>query len=168
MLEQIANWPFSVWIRESTDIYAYTLILTLHAIGLATVVGISTVIGLRLLGVGAGIPLSLANRFFKVLYIGFWINAISGLMLFIAEPVKMVEMPAFWAKLFFILCGMIVANRINKGVFGDAQVMASNVPNERARKLAWASLTCWYLALIVGRLTGYPEMVGQMLKAVGL
>ena len=168
MLQQIADSGLATWIRESTDIYAYTLILTFHAIGLATVVGIATVVALRLLGVGTGIPLPLAGRFYKVLYIGFWINAISGLLLFIAEPVKMVDMPAFWAKLFLILCGMIVARQITVRVFGDSQLMASGVPNERARKLAWTSLTCWYLALIVGRLTGYPEMVGQMLKAVGL
>jgi hypothetical protein len=168
VLEQLSNTALAVWIRESTDIYAYTLILTLHAIGLATVVGISTVVALRLLGVGAGIPLALAGRFFKVLYIGFWINLISGLMLFIAESVKMAEMPAFWAKLFFVACGMVVARMMTVRVFGDTQMMASGVPNARARKLAWTSLTCWYLALIIGRLTGYPEMVGQMLKAIGL
>ncbi|MGC4029783.1 MAG: hypothetical protein QM696_13035 [Steroidobacteraceae bacterium] len=168
MLEQLSNLPLSVWIRESTDIYAFTLILTLHAIGLATVVGISTVVGLRLLGVGPGIPLVLLKRFFRVLYVGFWINAVSGLMLFIAEPVKMVEMPAFWAKMFFIACGLVVVRLLTVRVFSDAQMMASNIPNQQARRLAWALLGCWYMALIVGRLTGYPEMVGQMLRAIGL
>lgn len=168
MLEQLGNTALAVWIRESTSIFSYTMILTLHAIGLATVVGVSTLVDLRLLGFGTGIPLSAARRFFRVMYIGFWINLFSGVLLFVAEPVKMAEMPAFWTKLFFVACGMVIARLLTVRVFDDSGMMASNRPDERARKLAWMSLTCWYLALIVGRLTGYPELVAQMLKAVGL
>jgi len=38
-----------VWVRESPSIFAYTTILSLHAIGLA-IIGIRTLIALRLLG----------------------------------------------------------------------------------------------------------------------
>jgi hypothetical protein len=159
ILQTLENTPLAVWVRESTDIYAYTLILTVHAVGLAIVVGFSTAVALRLLGFARRIPLDVARGVFPVVVFGFCINAVSGLLLFIAEPTKMAAMPAFWGKLFFVGCGMVVAWLLQKRVFSDQVAMREDRVPDGGRRLAWASLVCWYLALIVGRLTGYPELV---------
>ncbi len=50
MIEAIENSAYAIWVRESPSIFAYTTILSLHAIGLAIIVGINTVVALRLLG----------------------------------------------------------------------------------------------------------------------
>lgn len=163
MLEALGNTALSVWVRESTDIYAYTLILSVHAAGLAIVVGLNTAVALRLLGFAKGIPLSAMRSFFPVIFFGFWINAISGVLLFIAEPAKMAEMPAFWGKMTCIAAGMAVLLLLRRRFFSDQAALASNTVTPTARRLAYASLTCWYLALIVGRLTGYPDMVRHYL-----
>ena len=163
MLQTLENTPLAVWVRESTDIYAYTLILTVHAVGLAIVVGFSTAVALRLLGFAKGIPLAAARDVFPIVVFGFCINAISGTLLFIAEPTKMVAMPAFWGKLLLIACGMVVAWLLQKRVFSDQAAIDANRVPAVARGLAWASLAFWYLALIVGRLTGYPDLVKSYL-----
>jgi hypothetical protein len=78
MLEAIENSAYAVWVRESPSIFAYTTILSLHAIGLAIIVGINTLIALRLLGFVKEIPLAPLRKLFPWMYLGFAINAFSG------------------------------------------------------------------------------------------
>jgi len=158
MIEQIENSALSTWIREGTDIYGYTLILSCHAIGLAIVVGTATAISLRLLGFPKEIPLAAVRKIFPVTMFGFWLNAISGLLLYMTEINKMNAMPAFWGKIGSIAIGMTLLLIIRKRIFGNESVERGIVP-AGGRGLAWAMLACWYSALIIGRLTGYPQMV---------
>ncbi len=159
MLEVLENSALAIWVRESPSIFAYTLVLSLHALGLAMVVGTNALIALRLLGFGRGIPLTALRSFYVSIWFGFTINAISGVMLFIAEAKTMAAMPAFWTKLVFVALGMIVAVTLKKRCLEDEIALSNGVVTPLARKLAWASLFCWSTALIVGRLTGYPELV---------
>ena len=162
MLETLDHSALAVWVRESPSIFSYTLILSAHAIGLAIVVGTSTLVALRLLGFVPGIPLAQLHRFYGVLWFGFWMNLVSGLLLFIAEATTMATMPAFWGKISFIAVGMVVGQLIRSRALGAEGSTPTAVP-PIGRKLAWLSLACWYLALIVGRLTGYPELVQKWL-----
>ena len=41
----------SVWLRESLSVFAFPMVLTLHTVGLAFLVGPAMALGLRLLGV---------------------------------------------------------------------------------------------------------------------
>jgi hypothetical protein len=159
VLEALENSDLAVWVRESPSIFAYTLILSLHAVGLAMVVGTNTLIGLRLLGFASAIPLNGLRRLYQTIWAGFAINATSGVLLFIPEGRAMSAMPAFWGKLIFVALGMTMAMQIKSRFLDNEAAMSSGVVTPQARKLAWMSLACWYLALIVGRLTGYPELV---------
>ena len=53
MLEWLANSPFAMWVDES---WGWPLALTIHALGMATVVGFMAIIGLRLLGAFPNMP----------------------------------------------------------------------------------------------------------------
>lgn len=161
MLEMLENTALAEWVRESPSIFAYTFVLSLHAIGLAIVVGTSTIVGLRLLGRASGIPLSVLRSLYGFIYVGFVVNLVSGVMLFTAEATKMGVMPAFIGKLVLVFVGMVIGQRIKKQVLDDPQVLASGLVPDSARPLARASLACWLLALAIGRLTGYPELVTQ-------
>lgn len=163
MLDLIENSAFATWVRESTDIWAYTLILSMHAIGLAIVVGTATAISLRLLGFPKEMPLAAVRKIFPVAMFGFWVNAISGLMLYASEISKMNAMPAFWGKIGSIAIGMSLMLIIRHRVFGDTANIERGVVTAGARRLAWGMLASWYLALIIGRLTGYPQLVTRYL-----
>lgn len=165
MLEAIESLSIGVWVRESPSIFAYTLVLSLHAIGLGIVLGINTLVALRLLGVAPAIPLTSLRSFYTVLWAGFVVNVVSGLLLFIASATNMGTMPAFWVKMVLVLLGMTLALRIKSRYLDDASAMGAGVVAAGARNLAWLSLGCWYLALIVGRLTGYPELVAAWFGA---
>lgn len=162
MLETLENLSIAVWVRESPSLFAYTLVLSLHAIGLAIVLGTNTLIALRLLGVAPAIPLTSLRSFYPVIWAGFVINAVSGALLFVASAKTMGTMPAFWAKLVLVFTGMTIAVRL-KSRFLNLPSLATGAVPDGARKLAWISLVVWYLALIVGRLTGYPELIAKWL-----
>ena len=61
-LQWLESSAFSSWLKESPSLLAYPAVLFLHAVGLVCTAGPSTVISLRLLGVGRQLPLTpLAN-----------------------------------------------------------------------------------------------------------
>lgn len=159
MLEALENTGLAVWVRESPSIFAYTLVLSLHAVGLAMVVGTNTLIGLRLIGFAQGMPLSALRRLYQTIWAGFVINAVSGVLLFMPEARSMAKMPAFWGKLLFVAIGMVLAVKLKKGFLDDESATASGDVPAGVRNMARASLACWAIALIIGRLTGYPELV---------
>jgi len=159
----IENSGISTWIRESPSILAYTLMLSVHVIGLALIIGLSIVIALRLLGFVQELPLAPLKKAFPILYVAFWCNAISGVALFVADPSKMVGFPVFWIKLAFVALGVLIMRAERSLVFDDAVlagVHGGAVP-AIGRKLAIASLLCWAAALVAGRLTSYPELLSS-------
>ena len=157
LLEAIESSAYPTFVRESPSLWAYTLVLSLHAMGLAVVVGFSSAIALRLLGVARSIPLAPLRSLFPVMYIGFWVNALSGLALLSANATGMASNPLFWVKIVFIVGGVLVMRLLRQTVFSGAT--ASDDAPPQARKLALASLACWGLAIVAGRLTAYPYLI---------
>jgi hypothetical protein len=60
-------------------------------------------VDLRVLGVARGVPLTELKRFVPLMWIGFWLNAASGALLFLAFPTKALTNPVFYIKMFLIL-----------------------------------------------------------------
>ena len=75
----------------------------------------------------------------------------------------MAAMVAFWVKMTFVVLGMIVSALLQRFYFADVASVQAGVVTPVGRNLAIISLTCWYLALIAGRLTAYPDMVNGWL-----
>jgi hypothetical protein len=167
VLDYLQNMALADWVRSSPSIFAYTMVLTAHAVGLAIVVGVNTLIALRLLGVAPGIPLAGLPRLYGVVWFGFCINAVSGFLLFIAEAHSMAGMVAFWTKLAFVAAGMVIVVLLKRRYFADTASVNAGVVTRTGRNLAIWSLACWYLALVVGRLTGYPDLVAGWLHLSG-
>jgi uncharacterized protein DUF6644 len=149
----LQNSAFSMWVVSSDSIWAYPMILTLHTIGLAIVVGAAVVIDLRLLGVGEQIPLSEMKRAFPIFWLGFFINLVSGLALFVSEAADKAGQPVFLIKLTFVAVGVIATTRVRRVVFGAGHFV--DVPPPGARSLAAASLVVWTGAIVAGRLMAY-------------
>jgi hypothetical protein len=158
LLEAIQNSAYPTYVRESPSLLGYTLVLALHAMGLAVVVGFSTAIALRVLGRAASIPLAPLGKLFPVMYVGFWVNALSGLALLGANATGMLANPVFYVKLVFIAGGVLVMRLLRRNVFNE-QLAAGGALPPVARQLAVASLVCWACALVAGRLTAYPYLI---------
>jgi len=159
MIEAIENSAYAVWVRESPSIFAYTSILSLHAIGLAIIVGLNTVVALRMLGYVSEIPLPPLRKLFPWMYLGFTINLFSGSSLLAANLSNDLGNWLFLSKLVFILFAMINLELTKIQVFDKPGPLAANGLPKNARALAIASFVLWGLAMVAGRFTAYPNFV---------
>ena len=145
---------FSVWVRESNSVFAFPAILSLHTIGMGLVAGLNAAIDLRILGFAPRVPLMEMKRFFPLVWIAFWVNAVSGVVLLIGYPTKALTNPVFYAKLLFIALGLAALMLLNRHVFRDPRLDENPVPR-KGRMLAVASLACWAGAITTGRFLAY-------------
>ena len=118
---------------------------------MALLVGTSAVIGLRLLGVAGDLPLPMLKRFFPIVWTGFWLQLVSGVVLLVAYPTKSLTSPAFYVKLVLIAAAMMTMARIEKHVSADggAPAFTGGTP------LAISALVLWFGAITAGRLIAY-------------
>ena len=144
---------FGVWVSSAPTLFAYPTILMLHTVGLAMVVGPAWVLDVRLLGYGARLPVETLRGVFRVMWIGFFINASTGIALFISEADDKGLKWIFWVKLASIALALFVTTRLRRQVFNVAP--ATDVATPRARSLAKASLLLWLVAITAGRLMAY-------------
>jgi hypothetical protein len=154
VLQYIEQTPLSVWLRESTSFLAFPAVLILHTVGMAFLCGTSVAINLRILGVGRDIPIRSITRFTPVMWIGFWINVISGIGLLIAFPAKAMTNWVFYVKLAFILLALLSMWAMNSQVLSDVAVDKKPV-SLNGKILAVSSLIFWLGAVITGRLLAY-------------
>lgn len=163
MIDAIENSAYAVWVRESPSIWAYTTILSLHAMGLAIIVGINTIVALRLLGFVPDIPVNKLRQLYPWMYFGFTVNAFSGLSLLAANLSNDIHNWMFGLKITMIVCAMINLELTKVRVFDSPLVVnGTGVPPE-AKRFAIASLVFWSLAICAGRLTEYPHFVAKWL-----
>ena len=144
----------SVWMRESISVFAFPGILSVHTVGMGFVAGLSAAMGLRILGLAPRVPLLELQRFFPLLWIAFWLNAVSGVLLLIAYPTKALTNPLFYFKLILIALAVAAVRAIRKSVFADQNLDLNPVP-PRGRQLAAATMFLWAAAITAGRLLAY-------------
>ncbi|HEX4997412.1 MAG TPA: hypothetical protein VFY29_04265 [Terriglobia bacterium] len=154
ILKSIENTALAAWIRESPSVFAFAGILLLHTIGMGLVVGICAGLDLRILGVAREIPLAPMRRFFPVLWVGFFLNAATGLLLLYADLSTKLINPDFWAKIVFIALAVVTLLRLKKLVFNDPDIDHKPLP-ANAKLLAFISLILWIGAVTAGRLMAY-------------
>ena len=159
MIEAIQNSGYATWVRESPSFFAYTWILSLHAMGLAIIVGINTIVALRLLGWAPEIKINALRRLLPWMYLGFTINAFSGLSLLAANASNDLHNWMFFVKLSMIACAMVNLEFTKANVFNDPAVINNTGVPAGVKKFAIMSLVFWSLAIIAGRLTEYPAFV---------
>jgi hypothetical protein len=153
-LQTIEETSFSTWLRESESPFAFYFILLFHTFGLALLVGANTVVDLRLLGVARGIPLAPLKRLFGIMWIGFAINAVTGVLLVIAYPTKSLTNIDFYIKLTLIGFAVWVMQRLKSRVFEDSS-LSEETMTARGLALAKWSLFLWFGAITAGRLLAY-------------
>jgi hypothetical protein len=150
MLDPFLAWleatALSQWVVGSPSLFAFPGILAVHAIGMALAVGVSIAFDLRALGVTVGMPLAEMRRFLPLLWVGFWLNAISGVLLLVGYPTKALTNPVFYLKLGLIAVAMVLMVRLSRG---------DDLPQAVQRRMAVLSLLCWASAITAGRLLAY-------------
>src|SRR5213593_3142045 len=114
ILRTIEQSNFSQWVVGSSSVLAFPSILLLHTIGMGVVVGISAGIYLRILGLAPALPLAPLERFFPLLWVGFWVNAVTGVMMLVADATTKVTNPDFYVKMGCISLAIVIQQMIRK------------------------------------------------------
>jgi len=154
LLQTIEESGLSTWLRESESPFAFYFVLLFHTFGLALLVGANAVIDLRLLGIERDIPLTPLKRLFAIMWLGFAINAVSGVLLLIAYPTKALTNPVFYTKLMLIGLAVWVMTKLESRVFNDSTLDEAAMMG-RGRRLAKWSLVLWVGVITAGRLLAY-------------
>ena len=79
-LAWLSGSPVGEWVSGST--WAYPGLLFIHTLGLGILVGLNSAVGLRLLGFAPNVPVADLEPLFQYMWAGFWVNAVSGSILF--------------------------------------------------------------------------------------
>ena len=143
----------SIWLRETDSLFGFWFFLSWHAIGMVLLVGASTVVGLRVLGVARDLPLAPLTSLYRYMWIGFWIQIVSGTVLLYAYPTKILTNLDFYLKLIFIAIAVYLMQRLKSRVLNDPRMSETVMSSGRA--IAVAVLICWVGAISAGRVLAY-------------
>lgn len=154
-LASLTNSGLGQWVSLSA--LGYPILLTIHSIGLAMVVGLLVVIDLRILGVARSLPLPAFRNLLNLVWIGFWANAISGAAIFVSDAEKYYYSTTFRLKLLSILAGLVVLAIMKASVIVPGAELQHGHATTRAKLLATLSLLAWLGAIVAGRLMAYTD-----------
>jgi hypothetical protein len=152
----LENLAFSRWVHEANTIWAFPMILFVHTLGMSIVAGGSAMIDLIVLGFWPAVPIKPFGRLFPVLYAGFVVNAITGTMMLLGDATAKLTTIDFYIKMVLVFTGLFILIRMRRRIFENPQLDRAPLPGS-ARTLAWASLGCWFGAILAGRLLAYVK-----------
>lgn len=152
LLASIEATPFSTWLRESPSVWAYPTVLTLHTLGLGVLVGANWMVDLRVLGFARAIPAGVLRRAFPIMWAGFWLNAATGVLLFVSDPAKATTTIFMW-KLGIIAAGVVFVLTLKRKLYGRGEDMDHT--SVGVKFIAAASLILWVAAIGTGRWMAY-------------
>src|SRR6478672_6460734 len=117
ILQWIQDLPISAAIAESDSIWwGYAWWLFVHAVGMGLTAGIGFVVCLRVLGIGQQIPLSSLRVLFRLFWIGFYLNLLSGVILFMTAATGIARVWELYAKLACLALALGAMSRLRRFV----------------------------------------------------
>jgi hypothetical protein len=140
------NGPVGTFIRES--VWGYPIVLSSHAVGMATVLGIALVLCMRVLGFARGISVVAFDKLFVVGWLGFILNLVSGIILFAGSASLYFFQWTFQLKIGAIVAGGILLKFVMNSV-------RAGKPEATQKLLALACMLCWLVGVVTGRLMAY-------------
>lgn len=148
--------PF-YWIEESklgllisSSLWGYPIALSLHALGMGVLVGISVMLALRVIGFAQAIPKSAILPYWRLAQAGLLVNLLSGLALLAGSASSLVTNWAFYAKFACLFLAVFLTWRMVRISYREEQTGSTG-----NRLLAFATLAAWVATIIFGRIIGY-------------
>jgi hypothetical protein len=157
VLEWLATSAYAQWVNES---WGWPLALTIHAFGVAIIVGFMAFIGLRLLGLFRTIPTESFLSLIPWIWIAYVFQAISGFTLWMTKPDRYLKDGMFEVKFTLVIVAGIVMWFFHQALKREAHDWdASGKVSPYGRKLVVTSWLLWAGVTVAGRLTAY---LGQL------
>jgi uncharacterized membrane protein len=152
VLEWLATTQYAMWVNQS---WGWPVALTVHAFGTATVVGLTSIIGLRLLGVFRTIPYTTLSKLIPIVWLGIVLQVLSGVTLWLTKPAQYLADGMFVVKLALLVIGVIVTVYFQRILKREASTWEAGKASPRGVRFAAATCVLWAAVTIGGRLTAY-------------
>lgn len=153
---------FLAWLQSTAlatavaeTLWAYPLLETLHALGMAMLLGSLGLINLRVLGYKPEIPILGTQDLLPLAWSGFTLNAASGIALFTSDAIYFFSSYTFRIKLVLIVLAGLNAMLLGRKVFHDPASDSAVEAGRSAKAIAAMSLLFWIGAAVAGRLIAY-------------
>jgi hypothetical protein len=160
MIEEFCNWlsttSGSVSLHEST--YMWPAIESVHVLTLGLFVGFSVILDLRLVGLSfKHVRVSaIADALLPWTTAAFVIMAVSGVLIFYANPLHFYHNVFFRLKMIMLVLAGLNAWRFHGGIWRSVERWDLNRVTPTAARLAGAaSLVLWVAIIFAGRLIAY-------------
>lgn len=154
MFEALETTAVALWVGES--LWGYPIMLGLHVVGLAMVVGLFAMRDLRLIGMLDSVSFQSLLSISKLGWMGLLINVISGCFLFSSQATYFVTHTPFLLKITMIFLATVTAGFIQQRIRVGAKEWDSGGESVGViRNLAIVSIALWMGAIIAGRLIAY-------------
>lgn len=134
---------FSEWVLISP--WGFPWLIALHSVGMGIAAGLGSACLLRKSGYLTGIPESALPRLFLVVWVGFVLNLVTGVILLITRISEYLTDPTFLVKMAAVIAAAICMRQVQKRPLANSQI----------RALSAASIACWALAVAAGRWIAY-------------
>jgi hypothetical protein len=153
VLEWLAETPFAMWVDES---WGWPFALTIHALGMAVVVGLMFIIGLRLLGAFPSIPYTSLGKLIPLIWIAVVLQAISGFTLWTTKPAQYLGDVMFDTKFALVIIASIAMWYFHVTFKREVAAWeAAGTVSSRGIKITAVACLLWAAVTIGGRLTAY-------------
>ena len=157
VLEFLEQTALATFVRESSSLLAFPTFLCLHTLGLSLVVGVNSIVAIRVLGVASSIPLEPLRRLFPFMWAGFILSVISGAVLAIAKATTIMLNPILLIKLVMVVFAAVIMWLLEKKVFRSPSGLEAS-PGE-GKVMAVALLVLWTAVMTAGRLIAYSATI---------
>jgi hypothetical protein len=155
--------PLLDWLRESwlgalvRDIpWLFPTFESLHFAGMALLIGVIGIIDLRVLGFAKGLPLGPLHRYLPLAFLGFGINALTGLAMFASDPYSYWEVPSFRFKMLLVVLAGLNAVWFWVAILRHVDGWGSGADTTRmAKVISGASLVFWIGVIVAGRFIAF-------------
>lgn len=155
-LEALESSGFGETIRLTPKLYP--VLMSLHVIGIALLVGPAIVVDLRLLGAGRHlVPVSVCMRcLLPLCHLGFGLAAVTGITMFSGIAVQIGTSAAAPWKLALILAAAVNIVTFHKGIYKSvANWDLDAQPPVQAKIAAALSASIWVGTIFAGRFLAY-------------
>ena len=154
MLEWLENTQLSAWVR--TELWGWPMVLTLHVLGTALVVGFVFIVSLRALGLFPLLPYSALQRFFPVIWGAIILQFVSGFVLWMTKPAQYDADVAFVLKFLLVVAGIVLTRTFYKTLLREAPAWeAKGTISSQGFGLVTATLVVWGGVIIASRLIAH-------------
>lgn len=145
----------SRWAQESA--WGSPILLCIHAVGMALVMGVILAVCLRVAGYPKGVAIEAYDGLLKLAWIGFCLNAASGFLIFMSNATRLIGNWTFDLKLVLILAGGLSLWALYRVLNAERSSLDSQGRNWSTKAKAVAGVTAlfWIAAITSGRYIAY-------------